>query len=208
VANDSDLSIKIHIALPQPASGSLSSLSASLLCGCISFQYLTPCTGKWLRSVSSNFYFPSTVWIRVVIMISFASAEQWNIKHDPDTGFERDIELFTDRSQSFASADVILGLLLVFAGPVHWTENMTKTKLNPTAKDQTASCTDSEKFQLPVARFVKKWKDRKRPVWTSCNQSFTYVQKVHWELHKFYTINSLAYGVIVYITRLWLWVAT
>jgi len=68
---------------------------------------------------------------------------------------------------------------LVFAGPVHWTENMTKTKLNPTAKDWTTSCscTDSENFQLPVARFVEKWKDQKRPVQTSYNQSFTYVQK-------------------------------
>ena len=50
---------------------------------------------------------------------------------------------------------------LVFAGPVHWTENMTETELNPTAKDQTTgcSCTDSENFQVPVARFVEKWKD-------------------------------------------------
>jgi hypothetical protein len=49
-------------------------------------------------------------------------------------------------------------LLLVFAGPVHWTENMTETELNPTAKDQTAgcSCTDSEHFRLPVAKFVEK----------------------------------------------------
>jgi len=54
----------------------------------------------------------------------------------------------------------------VFAGPVCWTENMTETELNPTAKDWTAgcSCTDSENFWLPVARFVKKWKDQKRPV--------------------------------------------
>ena len=52
-------------------------------------------------------------------------------------------------------------LLLVFAGPVHWTEKMTETKLNPTAKYWTTgcSCTNSENFQLPVARFVKKLKD-------------------------------------------------
>ena len=51
--------------------------------------------------------------------------------------------------------------LLVFAGPVHWTEKTTETKLNPTAKDQTTSCscTNSENFQLPIARFVKKSKD-------------------------------------------------
>jgi len=59
--------------------------------------------------------------------------------------------------------DVVAQWLLhvVFAGPVHWTENMTETKLNPTAKDWTTgcSCTDSENFQLPVARFVEKWKD-------------------------------------------------
>jgi len=56
--------------------------------------------------------------------------------------------------------------LVVFAGPVHWTKNMTETKLNTTAKDQTAgcSCTNSEKFWLPVARFVEKWKDPKRLV--------------------------------------------
>ena len=52
---------------------------------------------------------------------------------------------------------------LVFTGPVHWTEKMTKTKLNPTAKDWTTSCscTNSDFFQLPVVRFVKKLKDQK-----------------------------------------------
>jgi len=49
----------------------------------------------------------------------------------------------------------------VFAGPVGWTENMTKTELNPTAKDWTTSCgcADSEIFRLPVLRFDEKWKD-------------------------------------------------
>ena len=42
----------------------------------------------------------------------------------------------------------------------------TKTELNPTAKDQTTgcSCTNSENFWSPVVRFVKKWKNRKKPV--------------------------------------------
>ena len=40
---------------------------------------------------------------------------------------------------------------------------MTETKLNPTAKDQTTSCscTNSENFQLPLARFVDNWKTKK-----------------------------------------------
>jgi len=56
----------------------------------------------------------------------------------------------------------------VFTGPVDWTENMTKTELNATAKDQTTgcSCPDPEFFQLPVPRFDENWKDRKRPVAT------------------------------------------
>jgi hypothetical protein len=67
----------------------------------------------------------------------------------------------------------------VFTGPVEWTENMTTTELNPTAKDQTTSCscTDFENFQLPVSRFDKKRKDRKRPVATGCNQSFHSIYK-------------------------------
>ena len=53
---------------------------------------------------------------------------------------------------------------LVFTGPVHWTEKKTEIELNPTAKDQTTSCscTNSEIFQLPVARFVEKSKNRKK----------------------------------------------
>ena len=47
---------------------------------------------------------------------------------------------------------------LVSAGPVCWTEKKTEIELNPTAKDRTTgcSCTNSENFRLPVARFVKK----------------------------------------------------
>ena len=57
-------------------------------------------------------------------------------------------------------------LELVFAGPVCWTEKKTEIELNPTAKDQTTSCscTNSEFFWLPVARFVEKSKNRKKPV--------------------------------------------
>jgi len=45
--------------------------------------------------------------------------------------------------------------LIVFAGPVDWTEKMTKTKPNATTKDWTTgcSCTNPETFQLPVTRF-------------------------------------------------------
>ena len=61
--------------------------------------------------------------------------------------------------------------LVVFAGPVDcdWTENMTGTELNPTAKDWTSSCscTDSENFQLLVQRFDKKIERLKK---TSSNQ--------------------------------------
>ena len=55
---------------------------------------------------------------------------------------------------------------VVFTGPVHWTEKMTKTKLNPTAKDQTTGCgcPNFEIFWLPVAMFVEKLKDGKKPV--------------------------------------------
>jgi len=55
---------------------------------------------------------------------------------------------------------------LVFAGPVHWTENMTKTELNPTAKDRTTSCSCPQlgSVQLPVAMFSEIFKNRKRPV--------------------------------------------
>jgi len=49
----------------------------------------------------------------------------------------------------------------VFAGPVDWTEKMTKTEPNATAKDRTTGCgcSDPEIFWLPVARFHEKWKD-------------------------------------------------
>ena len=55
---------------------------------------------------------------------------------------------------------------VVFAGPVHWTGKKTEIGLNPTAKDQTTGCgcTNSEFFRLPVAMFVKKSKNRKKPV--------------------------------------------
>jgi len=42
----------------------------------------------------------------------------------------------------------MLTMGVVFAGPVHWTKNMTKTELNPTAKDQTAGCS------CPIAMLV------------------------------------------------------
>ena len=53
---------------------------------------------------------------------------------------------------------------LVFAGPVHWTGKKTEIELNPTAKDRTTacSCTNSEFFRLPVARFVEKSKNQKK----------------------------------------------
>ena len=55
---------------------------------------------------------------------------------------------------------------LVFAGPVHWTGKKTEIGLNPTAKDRTTGCgcTNSEFFRLPVAMFVEKSKNRKKPV--------------------------------------------
>ena len=55
---------------------------------------------------------------------------------------------------------------LVFAGPVRWTGKKTEIGLNPTAKDRTTSCscTNSEFFRLPVAMFVEKLKNRKKPV--------------------------------------------
>ena len=58
------------------------------------------------------------------------------------------------------------GLVLVFAGPVRWTGKKTEIGLNPTAKDWTTGCgcTNSEFFRLPVAMFVKKSKNRKKPV--------------------------------------------
>ena len=54
-----------------------------------------------------------------------------------------------------------LWLLLVFTGPIHWTEKKTEIELNPTEKDWTTgcSCTNSEIFCLLVARFVKKSKN-------------------------------------------------
>ena len=52
----------------------------------------------------------------------------------------------------------------MFAGPVRWTGKKTKIELNPTAKDRTTGCgcTNSEIFQLPVAMFVEKLKNRKK----------------------------------------------
>ena len=58
------------------------------------------------------------------------------------------------------------GQVLVFAGPVRWTGKKTEIELNPTAKDQTTGCgcTNSEFFRLPVAMFVEKSKNRRKPV--------------------------------------------
>ena len=55
---------------------------------------------------------------------------------------------------------------LVFTGPVHWTGKKTEIGQNPTAKDRTTGCgcTNSEFLQLPVAMFVEKSKNRKKPV--------------------------------------------
>ena len=55
---------------------------------------------------------------------------------------------------------------VVFAGPVRWTEKKTEIELNPTAKDRTTGCgcTNSEIFRLPVAMFVEKLKNRRKPV--------------------------------------------
>ena len=55
---------------------------------------------------------------------------------------------------------------LVFAGPVRWTGKKTEIGLNPTEKDRTTGCgcTNSEFFRLPVAMFVEKSKNRKKPV--------------------------------------------
>ena len=66
--------------------------------------------------------------------------------------------------QDFLEGKVQLGV--VFAGPVRWTGKKTETGLNPTAKDQTTGCgcTNSEFFRLPVATFVEKSKNRKKPV--------------------------------------------
>ena len=56
---------------------------------------------------------------------------------------------------------LLLGLLLVFAGPVCWTEKKPEIELNPTAKDQTTSCgcTNCEIFRLLVASFVENSKN-------------------------------------------------
>ena len=53
---------------------------------------------------------------------------------------------------------------VVFAGPVCWTAKETEIELNPTAKDRTTgcSCTNSQIFQLPVARFVENLKKQKK----------------------------------------------
>jgi len=47
------------------------------------------------------------------------------------------------------------GHVVVFTGPVDWTENFTETELDTTAKDRTTGCgcPDSESFRLPVLRF-------------------------------------------------------
>ena len=56
------------------------------------------------------------------------------------------------------------GPQVVFTGPVHWTGKKTEIELNPTAKDRTTSCscTNSENFLLPAARFVEKLKNQKK----------------------------------------------
>jgi len=61
---------------------------------------------------------------------------------------------------------LIFLILLVFAGPVGWTENMTKTELNTTTKDQTSGCgcTDPENFWLPIPTFDENQKDLRKPV--------------------------------------------
>ena len=57
---------------------------------------------------------------------------------------------------------------VVFTGPVRWTGKKTEIGLNTTAKDRTTGCgcsfTYSEFFRLPVAMFVEKSKNRKKPV--------------------------------------------
>ena len=57
-------------------------------------------------------------------------------------------------------------MVIVFAGPVRWTGKKNEIGLNPTAKDRTTgcSCTNSEFFRLPVAMYVEKSKNRKKPV--------------------------------------------
>jgi len=88
---------------------------------------------------------------------------------DAETGklVEGPFQGHTDWIRSVAfSPEGSLGLGLVFAGPVHWTENMTETELNPTAKDQTTSCSCPQlgSVQFPVAMFLEIFKNRKRPV--------------------------------------------
>ena len=85
-----------------------------------------------------------------------------------------------------------VGIHLVFAGPVHWTEKKkNEIKLNPTAKDPTTgcSCTNSENFWLPVARFVIKSKNRSRPVETGLSSCY---------------VLELTYAHIYLIVGLWI----
>ena len=64
------------------------------------------------------------------------------------------------------NVSILHGEQVVFAGPVRWTGKKTKIGLNPTEKDRTTGCgcTNSEFFRLPVAMFVEKSKNRKKPV--------------------------------------------
>ena len=65
----------------------------------------------------------------------------------------------------FNSAD-FMAFSVCRSSLLDWKKKKTKIKLNPTAKDCTTSCscTNSENFWLPVARFVEKLKNRK--IWS------------------------------------------
>ena len=105
-----------------------------------------------------------------------------------------------DVSNAESSSTPQISWLLVFAGPVCWTEKKkTKIKLNPTAKDWTTSCscTNSENFWLPVARFVEKLKNQKnRSFIPSCvgPYSCTHLPNCRSLNHKKMVKNWLRYG--------------
>ena len=107
-----------------------------------------------------------------ILMLSFASVSCpiWNQeKPDQDCPGATVIPIIisTDKTQlTLFKNKTVYPLYLVFAGPVCWTGKKTEIGLNPTAKDRTTGCgcTNSEFFRLPVAMFVKKSKNRKKPV--------------------------------------------
>src|SRR5271168_2221561 len=59
---------------------------------------------------------------------------------------------------------------------------MTETGPNATECNRTVGCgcTGSVTFRLPVASFDRTSKDRQKPVYTGCNQSFIYLHNTYY----------------------------